>query len=76
MRVAAFDGLSDQRLIALFQTERKAEYDALEAQATAFEQQILRHWNQPRAIVSWRSSKNSGAGMLRSPGSITSTARS
>jgi hypothetical protein len=40
MRVAAFDGLSDQRLIALFQAERKAEYDALETQATAFEQQI------------------------------------
>jgi hypothetical protein len=40
MRVAAFEGLSDQRLIALFQAERKAEYDALEAQAAALEQQI------------------------------------
>jgi hypothetical protein len=40
IHVAAFDGLSDQQLIAHFHADRKAEYDELEAQAAALEQQI------------------------------------
>lgn len=40
MRVEAFEGLSDQQLIARFQADRKAEYDELDAQASALEQQI------------------------------------
>ncbi len=40
MCVEAIDGLSDQQLIALFQADRKADYDELDAQASALEQQI------------------------------------
>ena len=38
MRVAQFEGVSDQQLITLFHTARKEEYDALDAEATVLEQ--------------------------------------
>jgi hypothetical protein len=40
MRVAVFDGLTDQQLIAQFHADRKVEYDELHAQAATLEQQI------------------------------------
>src|SRR5918911_2546792 len=38
MRVAQFEGVSDQQLITLFHAARKEEYDALDVEATALEQ--------------------------------------